>query len=85
MKIINTIINAVIEILLTSVGLGLIGGFGYIFFTSNAISDSANLMPYLNSFSINALPVHGLAIAVIVIAIFLHLIKGTVADQGQMA
>lgn len=33
----------------------------------------------------NALPVHGLAIAVIVIAIFLHLIKGTVADQGQMA
>ena len=85
MKIINTIINAVIEILLTSIGLGLIGGFGYILFTSNAMSDSANLMPYLNSFSVNALPVHGLAIAVIAIAIFLHLIKGTMVEQAQVA
>ena len=85
MKIINTIINAVIEILLTSVGLGLLGGFGYILYTSNAISDSANLMPYLNSFSVNSLPVHGLAIAVIAVAIFLHLLKGTVVEPAQMA
>ena len=77
MKIINTIINAVIEIIITSVGLGLLGGFGYILFTSNALADSANLMPYLNSFSVDSAPLHFLAIAVIGVAIALHLLKST--------
>ena len=81
MKIINTIINAVIEILLTSVGLGLLGGFGYILLTSNAIADSANLSNYLSSLSVGALPLQGLAIVVVGIAIGMHLLKCTVASQ----
>ncbi len=85
MKIINTIINAVIEILLTSIGLGLIGGFAYVLFTSGAIENAANLANYMSEFSINSLPVQGLGIAVIAIAIFLHLIKTTATDQAQMA
>lgn len=81
MKIIKTIINAVIEILLTATGLGLLGGFGYILFTSNAIADSANLSNYLNSFSVGALPLQGLGIAVVGIAIGLHLLKCTAAPH----
>ena len=88
MKTINTIkiiANAMIEILLTSVGLGLIGGFGYILFTSGAIADAANLTTYMSEFSISALPVQELGIAVIAVAIFVHLIKDSVIDQAQMA
>ena len=82
MKIINTIINAVIEIIITSVGLGLLGGFGYILYTSNALVDSANLMSYLNSFAVDAMPVQFLAIAVIGVSIALHLLKSTVDSDS---
>ena len=85
MKIINTIINAVIEILLTSICLGLIGGFGYILFTSGAISNSANLMLYLNDFTVSALPLQGLAGLVAAVAIFAYLIKTTIVDSWRVA
>ena len=85
MKIINTIVNAVIEILLTSISLGLIGGFGYILFTSGAIADAANLMPYLNDFSINILPMQGLVGVVAAVAIFFYLVKTTIVDNWRVA
>ncbi len=88
MKTFNTIkiiANAMIEILLTAIGLGLIGGFAYVLFTSGAIESAANLTTYMSEFSINSLPVQGLGIAVLAVAIFLHLIKTTAIDQTQMA
>ncbi len=74
-------INTLIDIVITAVCIGFVAGFAYIFHISNAAADINNLLPYFNNPPIGAFEVKGFTIAIVGVALGVHLLKATFGND----
>ncbi len=78
-------INTLLDIIVTAVCMGIVAGFAYVFYISNAAQDFTFLMPSFNTISLNPAKIQGYAIAIIGIAIGVQLFKAAVSTDHIQA